>query len=986
MATRIRLHHILFLGFTLISAVPVVFLATWVEQSALEKEVNAVAEKHLLVARNLTHALERYVTDVEAAFRMTISHLEGGRTGKGLRDLMAAHRLKNAWITDGRGKILSTALPAKLGAPAMPPATLFRTLEATRELAGASPGKVVFSDVRPGAEGVPTIYLLSTASGGRFALAALSTDYLSELQQQVAFGKKGHAMIVDRSGRVLAHPNGAWRAEMKDLSRVRAVAQMKEGKTGVIQFFSPAAQSEMIAGYTVVPRVGWGVMIPQPFGELQERAADMQLMALAITVFGIAFAGLLGWLLAKVLAAPIQAVVGSAREVAAGKLSARAPEFTHFVPHEMRELIHAFNRMVDDFAAKNAELEETAKRLRNAQRIAGLGTWEWDVEKNRLRYSEGISEVFGNFPNAFSNSFEAFQKTLHPDDRDRVAGAFTRALYEKEPFDVVHRLVLPDGSERVVHQRAEVKRDDSGKPLLMNGTIHDITEQERTKKLRESERHFRNLVGQAADAFFLHDAKGKIIEVNQKACDSLGYSREELLEFSIHEIDENQDARSLARLTAKVTEETPVTYLGAHCRKDGTCFPVEVQLGQIESGREPMLLALVRDITERVLLEERLKQSQKLEAMGALAGGIAHDFNNILAPIMGFTELVKEKLPAGSQEHADLQVVLDAATRARDIVSQILVFSRQSEGKRELFDLRGHMREAANFVRSTIPKTIAIVEKFAEQPVYAMGDTAQLHQVLINLTVNASQAMPGGGTLTLGLDQVELQNFEVYLGQKISGAYARFSVSDTGVGIEPSTLPHIFEPFFTSKPVGEGTGLGLSTVLGIVEQHGGALNVISSPGEGTTFEIYLRARDAAPGRPSQKAATRPEGTERILLVDDEAPIARLGQRVLEDFGYQVTTHTSPVEALEAFRADPAKFHLVITDQMMDGMTGDKLVAEMRNIREDIPVVLCTGFSETITPEKMRQLGLNGFYYKPISAEGLGGVVRRALDEGAPTLN
>lgn len=985
MAAKIKLQHILFVGFTLISTIPVIFLAIWVEGSALDKEVNAVAEKHLLVARNLTNALSRYVTDVEAGFLMVTHHLEAGQPGKAVSGLMETLRLKKVWIVDAQGRIQLAANPLGAAPMAAMPQGVFDALEASRELAAGTPGQVVFSDVMANAQGVPTIFLVSTAAKGRFAMAALSTDYLTELQKQIAFGEKGHAAIVDRTGRVLAHPNPVWRAEMRDLSRVKAVAQMKEGKTGVIKFYSPATQSDMIAGYTVLPRVGWGVMIPQPFQELEDKAADVQLIALAITLFGISFAGFLGWMLARYLAGPIQAVVASAREVAAGRLTARAPEFTHFVPYEMRELVGAFNRMVDEVSANSAKLEETAKRLENAQRIAGLGNWEWDIESNQLRYSREITDVFGDFSGGYSNSFEAFQKTLHPDDRDMVAGAFTRALYEREAFDVVHRLVLPDGSERIVHQKAEVHRDEGGKPLLMTGTIHDITEREHAKQLRESEQHFRNLVGQAADAFFLHDADGGILEVNEKACAGLGYAREELVELSLPEIDENMDARGFRKLMDTVAAHKPVTYIGAHCRKDGTCFPVEVQTGFIESGGERKLLSLVRDISERVLLEERLKQSQKLEAMGALAGGIAHDFNNILSPILGFTELVMEKLPKDGQEHSDLQVVYDAAKRARDIVSQILVFSRQSEGNYQDFDPRVNLAETAKFLRSTLPKTITIEETITDEPVQVLGDSTQIHQVLINLTVNAQQAMPEGGTLKLALERVDLQDFNCYLGQKISGPYIRFSVTDSGAGIEPSVMPHLFEPFFTTKPVGQGTGLGLSTVLGIVEQHGGALNVISTPGEGTTFEVYLRARDAEPRQAASEPVARPEGTERILMVDDEVTIVRLGRRVLEEFGYHVTTHTSPLKALEAFRADPAKFHLVITDQMMDGMTGDKLVTEMRNIRHDIPIVLCTGFSESITPEKMRELGLSGFYYKPISAQGLGGVVRRALDESVTHL-
>ena len=407
---------------------------------------------------------------------------------------------------------------------------------------------------------------------------------------------------------------------------------------------------------------------------------------------------------------------------------------------------------------------------------------------------------------------------------------------------------------------------------------------------------------------------------------------------------------------------------------------MEVRIGNIESGGQRLYLAVSRDITERKRLEDQLLQSQKMEAIGTLAGGIAHDFNNLLFPIIGFTELTMEKLPPESREHADLKLVLGAALRARDIISQVLLFSRKSGGPHEYFNLKALLEESISFLETSLPESIIIDRRISADSAIVHGDSNQIYRILVNVCVNAAQAMEDGGVLSLTLERVELHAFEATLGKRLSGDHVRLAVSDTGKGMDEETRAHIFEPFFTTKPVGEGTGLGLSTVLGVVEQHDGALKVSSTPGRGTTFEIFFKAASEAQLTPRLKAVKKPMGSESILFVDDESAAAHLGRRVLERYGYQVTAATSGKEALEIFQRKPREFDLVISDQTMLGMSGEKLVRNLRRIREDIPIILCTGYSDSITQEKVADLGIDGFFYKPIEPEDMGHLVRQVLEQ------
>ena len=394
----------------------------------------------------------------------------------------------------------------------------------------------------------------------------------------------------------------------------------------------------------------------------------------------------------------------------------------------------------------------------------------------------------------------------------------------------------------------------------------------------------------------------------------------------------------------------------------------------------PAKLQIATDITELKKMEAELRQAHKMEAIGTLAGGIAHDFNNILSSIIGFTELALDDVHKGTLLEDNLQQVYTAGKRAKDLVKQILAFARQSDEQVKPIQVSMIAKEVLKLIRSSIPTTIQIQQRIQSDSLI-LGTPSQVHQLVMNLCTNAAQAMDkDGGLLGVVLADVQLsiRDSEEH-GYLEPGDYLKLAVSDTGTGIATEMLDSIFEPFFTTKAPGEGTGMGLAVVHGIVVSYGGRIEVDSQIGRGTTFSVYLPVSSKRIPRDTDQTESVPSGSEHILFVDDEMPIARMGRQLLERFGYTVTSCTSSVEALELFRAKPDVFDLVITDMTMPDMTGDELTAELIRIRNDIPVILCTGYSRKISDDSIRELGVKALVYKPVVKKELAETIRKVLD-------
>jgi len=505
----------------------------------------------------------------------------------------------------------------------------------------------------------------------------------------------------------------------------------------------------------------------------------------------------------------------------------------------------------------------------------------------------------------------------------------------------------------------------------------DVTER------KQAEEKYRLLVENANDTIFI--AQDSVMKfANPKAEDMTGYSIDELSSVPFIDLIHPEDRdmvldRHVRRLRG---EDLPSTYPFRIISKKGGELWVELNATPITWEGRPATLNFVRDITPQKKLEAQFSQAQKMESIGTLAGGIAHDFNNILSAIMGYSELALGDAVKGTHIHKYLQQVMNASHRARDLVKQILAFSRPNVEENKPLKITPIVKEALKLLRASLPTTIEIRRDIETDLGTVLGDPSQIHQVLMNLCTNAGHAMRDkGGVLEVTLGNVELNSaFIASHPDADTGFYVKLTVRDTGHGMTPDVLERIFEPYFTTKEKGVGTGLGLSVVHGIVKNHGGIITAESESGKGTTFKVYLPfIREQVKKPEVDIEAVLLTGHERILFVDDEQFLVDIGKRSLEHLGYQVVPRTSSIEALELFRNQPEKFDLVITDMTMPNMTGESLALELMKIRDDIPIILCTGYSERISEGRAKTLGIREFVMKPLVIRDLANIIRKVLD-------
>ncbi|RPI75024.1 MAG: response regulator, partial [Desulfobacteraceae bacterium] len=384
-------------------------------------------------------------------------------------------------------------------------------------------------------------------------------------------------------------------------------------------------------------------------------------------------------------------------------------------------------------------------------------------------------------------------------------------------------------------------------------------------------------------------------------------------------------------------------------------------------------------------LEIRLRQAQKMEAIGTLAGGIAHDFNNVLYPIIGYAEMGMDMAPEGSEINKNLNEILVAAERARDLVNQILTFSRQQEIKPRSLEIQSLLKEALKLIRAVIPSNISMIQNIDEHCGPILADPSQIHQIIMNLCTNAYYAMrQQGGVLEISLAEVQLDPEKIEKSfQGEPGLYLCLTVCDTGNGMDPGIIERIFDPYFTTKPPGEGTGMGLAMVHGIVKNYGGEITVNSKPGQGSVFKVYLPCvHEKIIETEIQEKKTRAGQGERVFFIDDEDQVIRMVKQMLERLGYTPIVQKDSVEALEAFRKNPDDYDLVITDQTMPKITGVELSKELLKIRADIPIILCTGYSEIVNEEQAQAAGIRKFIMKPIAKKALAQIIRETLDESS----
>jgi PAS domain S-box-containing protein len=650
----------------------------------------------------------------------------------------------------------------------------------------------------------------------------------------------------------------------------------------------------------------------------------------------------------------------------------------------------AHNDMEEQVKARTAELVMANEELKRSEKlfhtlaqVSPVGIFRTDAQGDFIYVNDRWCEIAG-LPMEMALG-KNWAEAISFGERESVRRNWYRSFQENRPFNLEYQFHRPDGSSTWVLGQATAEFNDAGEISGYVGTITDITER---KRAEEERMHLVTAIEQTAEGLIVTNKDWVIQYVNPAVERMTGYSKSELigkhsrlLKSDNHDMAFHKNIRdTLAR------GEVWAGHL-LNRRKDGSFYETEVTSSPVldSAGNIINYVSIHRDITREVRLERELRQSHKMEAIGTLAGGIAHDFNNILMAIIGYTEMALYKIPEGTaQVRRDLEQVLKAGYRARDLVNQILTFSHQSDQERKVIDIVPTIKEALKLLRSSLPSTIEIRQDIAISPEkrVILADPTQIHQVLMNLCTNAAHAMRDkGGILSVSLSNVKADAYLVSRHPDMKpGPYVRLTVGDTGHGVDPSILERIFDPYFTTKGPGEGTGMGLAVVQGIVKRHGGMITVHSEIGKGTTFHAFFPRIEQEIAPEAMVTEMLPTGSERILFVDDEKPLVDLGKGMLESLGYSVTIKTNSLEALETFRAKPDAFDLIITDVTMPGMTGIELVRQLMAIRPDIPIILCTGFSELINEKQAKEMGIKEFVMKPFVIGKHAKTIRKVLEQ------
>jgi PAS domain S-box-containing protein len=612
-----------------------------------------------------------------------------------------------------------------------------------------------------------------------------------------------------------------------------------------------------------------------------------------------------------------------------------------------------------------------------------------DSDWTMLFLSQGCKTLTGYQPSdLLFNEQMSYNDLIHPNDRDTVRKAIEQAIEKQSPFTIEYRIITRDKQTKWVWAKGVYLERNEQEDGVLDGFILDISDR---KKARRDQEKLLDLLTRAErigkSGSFSLDLEAQTAYFSKGGYDIRGISDQlppsiELHLQCIHEDDlESHRAEFKNNLASK---ETHFIQSFRIVRPDGKKrhIQAEYQVERDHKGRALKVSGTNKDITEKIEMETRSQQAQKMESIGNLAGGIAHEFNNVLSIIIGNNELLMQELPPDSIARKNAEEIRVAGMRARDVVKQLLTFSRKDDAAMTPIDVQSVVQQSLKLIRSSIPANIEI--KYNQAPVdyHILGNETQINQLLINLCSNAVHAISGeNGWIKVSLSNERVQEVRHLRQMQLKpGRYVKMTVIDNGQGMDQLTMEKIFEPYFTTKEVGKGSGIGLAIVHGIVQRHHGAIDVSSRQQAGTRFTIWLPIHKGDAAVQIQEHQVLPTGDETILFVEDEPALAKLGQAFLENHGYRVETFIDPVSALEQFSKNPDQFDLVITDMAMPKMTGDQLVRKMMDIRKGMPSIICTGYSETFSKTDAQQLGVRAFLIKPVDKAMLITTVRSVLDE------
>ncbi|MDQ5985212.1 MAG: Sensor histidine kinase RcsC [Syntrophus sp. SKADARSKE-3] len=1001
----IRVHLIILVLIAVIPAIGVVFY------TGLEEERNALREAHM-AALNSAQALsyqQQRMTEGTAQLLQAISYvpdvqnLRLSSCTRLLRSIQKDHPYyKNLLIATAQGKIVASALPFRTHSVA--DRKYYRDAMSTKAFAA---GELVigrtsrlpsfhFAYPVPDVNGQVKFIIIAAADIGHYSMLFKKSDLPAG----------SIVVFTDHRGiRLFREPGNGEYTGKQDQPDI--MAQMQDPSDKGTFSATGVDGGKRLYGYQRLRlRDGSPPYLYIRAGILEDKALAApkhtlmrnMVFLIVLSVLALASALILGHYL---LARRIDKLVIASHRLAEGETGVQ----THlsYDEGELGMLAAAFDKMSTDIEKRRQEESETEKTLRESEakyrtlfETMTEGVLYQDINGNIISANPAAEMILGLSADSADRdaSLSPHRMTLHEDGTDFPESEHPSviALQTGEPVTNVVMAVFNTREKQyrwIIISAIPLFKAGEDKPFQVYSVFRDITDRRRFQQEKTiSENLFLTLFNHMAEGVALHrmirDEEGRavdyeIIDVNTGYEVILQLPRDQVIHRSGKEIYGTETAPHLAEYASVLDSGLSYTF-EAPFEPMNKYFSISV----VSMG-DDLFATIFFDITARKKAEEsersmaaQLRQAQKMEAIGTLAGGIAHDFNNILASMIGYTELAMDANEADVLKEC-LDQVLVACNRAKHLVRQILSFSRQNKREQATFDISIIVKEALNLLRSSLPTTIEICQIMETEPMLVQADSTQIHQVLLNLSTNASHAMrEQGGTLTVELGITDVADMTI--AKLAGGKYVRLVVSDTGMGIDPSIMDRIFDPFFTTKKSGEGTGLGLSVVYGIVTGFGGAVTVNSEVGKGTTATIYLPLIER---ETLQAAETNsediPTGHEWILIVDDELPLVQLMERILMALGYKTIPTTSSEGALELFRHTPDRYDLVITDMTMPKMTGAALAREILEIRPDIPIILCTGFSEIISEQAAQAIGISKFIMKPMNRQVLAKAVRDALD-------
>ncbi|NIA28376.1 MAG: PAS domain S-box protein [Actinobacteria bacterium] len=629
-----------------------------------------------------------------------------------------------------------------------------------------------------------------------------------------------------------------------------------------------------------------------------------------------------------------------------------------------------------------AALRQSEQRFRQLFDEAPVGYHEIDTRGHIVRVNSTELNLLGYSREEMLGK-PIWDFIFEEDTREEILTKLHVAVRSDNSYE--RTFICKNGSYLPVMVEDRILQSEGRQIVGLRSTIHDISERKIfIQALQDSEEKYRRFFEDDLTGDYISTPEGKILFCNPAFAQIFGFESvdEAMNSDAVSLYPNSKDRQDFLSLLEK---EKKLEYHEIElCRTDGKpVYVIQNVIGSFdEEGKLYEMRGYLFDITTLKNLETQLRQAQKMEAIGTLAGGIAHDFNNILGAIIGYTELTMDDLDEESNIYNNLENVIAASFRAKELVKQILTFSRLDKIEKKPVQINPIVKETIKLLRASLPTTIEIKQHIPNKASYVQADPVQIQQIVLNLGTNAAHAMQdNGGRLCIDLSEINLDSeiINQYKGLA-AGSYVELKVSDTGHGITRSIMNRIFDPFFTTKDVGEGTGMGLSVIHGIVHGLNGQITVESEVGKGTTFSVFLPRFVMDETREKKENKPLPRGQERILYIDDEVALVQIAVMRFTDLGYDIVGKTDSLEAMELFRADPDYFDLIITDQTLPGLTGKELAKNVRKIRPGMPIILCTGYSNSINPKEAKKIGIKKCIYKPVSMREMPGIVRRVLDD------